>query len=179
VIWEKIAADRLKVIEEQQKEIEALKLPVKELVERIARLEKNSTNSSKPPSSDMTKPSKIEREKGAKRRQGDQKGHTRHERLPFPPEQIDAIIVHELSRCPCCGGQLKLIKEHAETRQQIELVTKPYQITEHHYNLYWCKAYQAYHTASIAEADRNLFGPRLMAVTGYLKGRCHLSYILL
>jgi hypothetical protein len=31
VIWEKIAADRLKVIEEQRKEIEALKRPVKEL----------------------------------------------------------------------------------------------------------------------------------------------------
>jgi uncharacterized coiled-coil protein SlyX len=53
VIWEKVAADRLKVIEEQQKEIEALKLLVKELTERITRLEKNSTNSSKPPSSDI------------------------------------------------------------------------------------------------------------------------------
>jgi hypothetical protein len=30
VLWEKIAADRLKVIEERQKEIEALKLLVKE-----------------------------------------------------------------------------------------------------------------------------------------------------
>jgi hypothetical protein len=40
VIWEKIAADRLKVIEEQQNEIEALKRLVKELTEKIARLEK-------------------------------------------------------------------------------------------------------------------------------------------
>jgi hypothetical protein len=40
VIWEKIAADRLKVIEEQQKEIEALKRLVKELSVKIARLEK-------------------------------------------------------------------------------------------------------------------------------------------
>jgi uncharacterized coiled-coil protein SlyX len=69
VIWEKIAADRLKVIEEQQKEIEALKLLVKELTEKIARLEKKSTNSSKPPSSDITKPPKKEGEKGEKRKQ--------------------------------------------------------------------------------------------------------------
>jgi transposase len=176
VIWEKIAADRLKVIEEQQKELEALKRLVKELSEKIARLEKNSANSSKPPSSDITKPPKQEGERGQKRAQGAQKGHKKHERIPFPPEHIDKTIVHEVSRCPCCGGRLKLVQENAETRQQIELVTKPYQITENQYNQYWCEACQAYHSAPIAEGDRNLFGPKLMAVTAYLKGRGHLSY---
>jgi transposase len=136
VIWEKIASDRLKIIEAQQKEIEALKHLVKELSEKIARLEKNSTNSSKPPSSDITKPPKKEGEEGGKRTQGAQKGHKKHERTPFPPEHIDKTIVHELSRCPCCGDRLRLVKENAETRQQIELVTKPYQITENQYNLY-------------------------------------------
>jgi transposase len=179
VIWEKNAAERLRVIEEQQKEIEALKLLVKELTEKIARLEKNSTNSSKPPSSDITKPPKKDGEEGQKRRQGAQKGHKKHERPPFPPEHIDHIIVHELSRCPCCGSQMKPVKEHAETRQQIELTTKPYQITEHHYTLYWCESCQAYHMAQASETDRNLFGPRLMAVTAYLKGRGHLSYTTL
>jgi transposase len=86
VIWEKVAADRLKVIEEQQKEIEALKLLVKEPTERIARLEKSSTNSSKPPSSDITNPPKKEGGKGEKRKPGAQKGHKKHERPPFPPE---------------------------------------------------------------------------------------------
>jgi transposase len=165
VIWEKIAAERLKVIEEQQKEIEALKRLVKELSEKITRLEKNSTNSSKPPSSDIIKPPKEEGEEGQKRAQGAQKGHKKHERLPFPPEQIDKIIVHELSQCPYCGGRLKLAKENGETRQQIELVTKPYQVTEHQYDQYWCETCQAYHTAATAEGERNLFGPKLMAVT--------------
>ena len=75
MIWEKIAADRLKVIEGRQKEIEALKWPVKELSEKIARLEKNSRTSSKPSSSDITKPPKEEGEEGGKRKQGAQKGH--------------------------------------------------------------------------------------------------------
>jgi hypothetical protein len=66
VIWEKIADHRLKIIEEQQKEIEALKRLVKERSEKIARLEKNLTNSSKPPSSDITEPPKKEGEKGEK-----------------------------------------------------------------------------------------------------------------
>jgi transposase len=176
VIWEKIAVEQLKVIEMQQKEIEALKRLVNELIERIGRLEKNSTNSSKPPSSDITKPPKKEGKKGERRTQGAQKGHKKHERPPFSPKQIDHTIVHELSHCPCCGGKLKLVKENAETRQQIELVTKPYQITENQYNQYWCEDCQAYHSAPIAEADRHLFGPKLMAVTAYLKGRGHMSY---
>jgi transposase len=176
VIWEKIAAERLKVIEEQQKEIEALKRLVKELNEKISRLEKNSANSSKPLSSDITKPPKKEVKKKGGGTPRAQKGHRKHERPPFPPEQIDKTIVHELSHCPCCGGQLKLVKENVETRQQIELVTKPCQVTEHQYNQYWGETCQAYHTAPAADADRNLFGPKLMAVTAYLKGRGHMSY---
>jgi transposase len=125
VIWEKIAVEQLKVIEVQQKETEALKRLVNELTERIGRLEKNSTNSSKPPSSDITKPPKKEKKKGERRTQGAQKGHKKHERPPFSPKQIGHTIVHELSHCPCCGGKLKPVKENAETRQQIELVTKP------------------------------------------------------
>ena len=176
MIWEKIAADRLKVIESQQKEIEALKHLVKELSEKIARLEKNSTNSSTPPSSDITKPPKKEGAEGVKRTPGAQKGHTKHERPLFPPEEVDNTIVHEVSRCPCCGSRLEMTKEQGETRQQIELVTKPYQITEHHYPVYWSEACQVYHTAPIAEGDRNLFGRKLTAVTAYLKGRGHMSY---
>ncbi|MFP3090862.1 hypothetical protein LQZ21_11110 [Treponema sp. TIM-1] len=48
MIWGKVAADRLKIIEEQQKEIEALKRLVKELSEKIARLEKTQQTPPKP-----------------------------------------------------------------------------------------------------------------------------------
>jgi hypothetical protein len=68
VIWKKIAADRLKVIEDQWKEIEALKRLVKKLSEKISRLEKNSTNSTKSTSSDITKPPKKAVEEGEKRK---------------------------------------------------------------------------------------------------------------
>jgi cell division septum initiation protein DivIVA len=49
--WEHIAVERAE-------EIEQLKAVIVELKEKIARLEKNSSSSSKPPSSDMVKPSK-------------------------------------------------------------------------------------------------------------------------
>jgi hypothetical protein len=128
------------------------------------------------PPSDITKLPKKEGKKGQKCGQGAQKGHKKHERPPFPPEQIDRVIVHELSQYPYCGSRLKPVKENTETRQQRELVTKPYKRTEHQYTLYWCESCQAYHKAETAGTDRNLFGPKLMAVTAYLKGRGHLSY---
>ncbi len=54
----------------------------KKLCERIARLEKNSSNSSKPPSSDIVNPNPPAG-KGRKRKRGGQKGHKKHMRELF------------------------------------------------------------------------------------------------
>ena len=68
------------------------------LQERIARLEKNSSTSSKPPSSDITNPPEEE-PKGKKtdRKRGGQKGHKKHTRKKFTQEEIDETLVHKLS----------------------------------------------------------------------------------
>ena len=50
---------------------------------RIAALEKNSTNSSKPPSSDIVKPPKPRKDKERRRKIGAQKGHKQHLRKRF------------------------------------------------------------------------------------------------
>ena len=80
------------LIEENKKLREYIKL----LEEKIARLQKNSNNSSKPPSSDIVKPKKVPR-KGArkKRKRGGQHGHRKFSRRPFEPEQVDEIIEYE------------------------------------------------------------------------------------
>ncbi len=55
------------LIEQLKAENKALKQTIKALEEKIARLEKNSNNSSKPPSSDIIKPDKMARKpKGRK-----------------------------------------------------------------------------------------------------------------
>ena len=66
-----------------------------ELCERIARLEKNSSNSSKPPSSDIINP-KPTLKNGRKRRHGGQRGHKKYSREPFTSDQIDKTIIYEL-----------------------------------------------------------------------------------
>jgi len=52
---------------------------IAQLEEMIARLQKNSSNSSKPPSSDIIKPKPKGRRKG-ERKIGAQPGHPKHER---------------------------------------------------------------------------------------------------
>jgi len=60
-----------------------------------------------PPSSDIVKPPPATRPQGKKRRIGGQPGHPRHQRPPFPPDQIDQTRLYTLARCPDCGGPLR------------------------------------------------------------------------
>jgi len=78
---------------------------IETLQRKIARLSKNSSNSSKRPSSDdITKPKLKKKADGAQTRAaiGAQPGHAPHTRTPYPPESIDQIHPYELARCPCC-----------------------------------------------------------------------------
>lgn len=62
---------------------------VQDLQAKLAASTKNSSNSSKPPSSDIVKPSKPACPDGQKRRCGAQPGHPKHDRPPFTPEQLN------------------------------------------------------------------------------------------
>lgn len=68
---------------------------VQQLREKIARLEKNSSNSSKPPSSDIINPQSPNK-KRKKRKIGGQKGHQKHNRPLFESSEIDQTIIHKL-----------------------------------------------------------------------------------
>jgi len=103
-----------------------LRLRVAELEAQLAKAQKHSGNSSKPPSSDIVKPPKSE-PKGKKRRRGGQPGHPRHERPAFTTEQLTAPP-HEytLDHCPDCGGTLKHAAAAApQVIQQVEIVVQP------------------------------------------------------
>jgi len=74
----------VRVLCEMSDKIESLQKRVNELEKIVARLSKNSSNSSKPPSSDdITKP-KPRDKNGEKRNIGAQPGHLRNERSHFP-----------------------------------------------------------------------------------------------
>src|SRR5262249_23228251 len=131
------------------------------------------------PSSDIVKPRKdAPDDTGKKRRRGGQSGHPRHERPPFPPEQLDHSQDYTLDHCPDCGGKLQDADAAPRGIQQVEISEKPIRIAEHRRLPYWCPKCQKVHYAPLpAElAKAGLVGPRLTALVGFLKGVCHASF---
>jgi len=84
------------IIEKLTRQVTTLLARVEQLEDEIARLKKDSNNSSKPPSSDIVKPSQTARPTRGKRKRGGQPGHQKHSREPFAPEEIDHTIHYEL-----------------------------------------------------------------------------------
>jgi len=159
-----------------------LKARVARLEGLVAKLSKNSSNSSKPPSSDIVKPPEHKRSKRSnhkkKRKIGGQPGHEKHEREPFGPEDIDDVRQYELCGCPDCGGRVVPRRGQTKVVQQVELADKPVGIIEHRAAGGWCRRCKRIVYASLpAPVNRGgLLGPELTALVGYLKGACHASY---
>ena len=149
---------------------------IAELEQEIARLKKNSSNSSKPPSSDIVKPPKptVERKSG-KRRQGAQPGHPRHERTPFMEEELDRQVTYELEGLD--PKEWEALDEW-DRIQQIELQNSPMEITEHRARHYRHRRTGEVRCAQLPDEIKasGLVGPRLSAYVAFLKGACHMSY---
>jgi transposase len=171
----------------QQAQIEALNATVAglqatlaEVQAQLAQARKDSSTSSKPPSSDIVKPPKPEPPAGAgKRQRGGQPGHPKHERLTFPPEALTSPphnYVPEL--CPHCGLGLQPAGDDVRVVQQIEIVDLPILIEEHRSHPGWCRHCRKVHYAPLPSVVERggLAGPRLTALIAYLKGACHASF---
>ena len=150
-----------------------------ELESELAKARKNSGNSSKPPSSDIVKPPKPSSPPvGGKRRPGGQKGHTKFERPPFRPDEIDILSPHPLEACPCCGGPVVESSLPPRTLDQIEILAKPFEVERHSRPAFWCPNCRKVHFAPLPPEVRRggLAGPRLTALIGFMKGVCHASF---
>ena len=157
-----------------------LQLRLAELETQLAAARKNSSNSSKPPSSDIVKPPGPQGPKGSLPI-GGQVGHPKHERLDLPAQQIDFIRYHQLKHCPHCGGTVQSTQQVAHRLQQIELPEKPLIVTEHRALSVWCPHCRQHSDTPLPQALRRagLLGPRLTALLGWFKSRGHDSYAIL
>ena len=154
-------------------------LRITELEAQLAKAKKTSRNSSKPPSSDITKPpiAAPPTKPDGKRNPGAQPGHTRHIRPEVTPDQIDQTVHVALGGCPCCGETLSDLNGQVERIHQIELPVKPVVTTEYQRTKSWCDKCQ---TAVLPDwppglVEAGLIGPRLTALIGFLKGACGMS----
>jgi transposase len=157
-------------------EVRQLRTDNQKLQDQIARLKRDSSNSSKPPSSDIVKPKQKGTRRGRhKRKIGGQKGHPRHERIPFAPDDIGPIISYELS--PKQAQGLVPLEEWS-VLQQVDLAQKLYLVTEHRARKYLDPRTGRIVIAPLPGAVKaaGLVGPKLSALAAYQKGDCHMSY---
>lgn len=150
------------------------------IVELEARLSANSTNSSRPPSSDAlwSKGKRKPPSGPSGRKAGGQPGHVGRAREPVPPERVDEFVDVHPERCGVCGAELPpdVPSEDAYAHQVTDLPEAPARVTE--YRL-WRK--RCPHCGGRTRAKRpahvpeDAFGPRLKAVITALTAKYRVS----
>lgn len=168
------------VVKTLTEENQRLRQRIEHLERELAKARKNSSTSSKPPSSDLVKPPKTSKKTTdpGTRRAGGQPGHPKHERAAFAPEQVDKTHEYTLESCPCCGSALEAAEKAPEVIQQVEIQEIPVRIEEHRGFPFWCPSCRRVHYAPLPPhvVKGGLFGPKLTALVAYLKGVCHASF---
>ena len=137
------------------------------VAELEARLNQNSRNSSKPPSSDgpSVKPAPPKRPSGRKR--GGQPGHAKRERTILPPDEVRD---YKPSQCHRCDTALAGDDPDPVIDQVIELPVKLRHVIHHRRHTLTCPGCQTATTASPVPDAACGFGPRLQATVAYLAG---------
>jgi len=155
-----------------------LSCQVEKLERKVAQLSKNSTNSGKPPSSDVTRGKSQQRQKG-KRKIGAQPGHPRHERPAFPETDIKNFHEYRLETCPECGnGEVTFLDEPPRVQQQMEIEEVLVRKEEHRSYPVWCERCRKIHYHPFPEnvVKEGLFKERLTALVAYMKAVDHASF---
>jgi transposase len=179
-IYFKGPAAVMNTICELSHKLEAQTKQINVLENKIAVLSKNSSTSSKRPSSDdITKPKPKKKDKnGKKNKIGGQPGHKRHVRPLFNENEIDYSYRYILTECPDCNGLVDLIDGPARIINQIELVETPIKKIEHRCLPVWCDQCKKIHympfEASVIK--EGLFKERMTALVAYMKNVHHASF---
>src|SRR5215211_9538842 len=116
------------MVEYYEQRIATLEAEVREVT---ARLNQNSQNSSKPPSSDGPHVKRKPPQPPSGRKPGGQPGHTPHQRALVPVEQVDAVIACKPPQCRRCGERLTGGDPEPWRHQVVELPPVQPHITEY------------------------------------------------
>ena len=173
---DKIIEDLQKLVARQSEQIARLTARVAELELALAKATKDSSTSSKPPSSDITKP-KTSKKPGrrGKPKRGGQPGHQQHLRENLPPERVNETFEYEITSEDVERLGLKPTDEF-ETYQFIELPESPVFVTEHRLRVYLTDDGERYVPDVGDILSKPIFGPRLLALIGWMKSAAHCSY---
>lgn len=161
--------------EELELKIQRLEELLKQALEKIVKLEqqinRNSKNSSKPPSTDQ-KSNTTDADKKSPRA-----SRTGRHRPSFPPDKIDKHVQCKRENCPYCGSaKIQLNGRPSEILQQAELPEIKAIITEFHLQKYCCEECGKNSIAPLpAGVPDSAFGPKLMGLLATLTGVMHVA----
>ena len=156
--------------------LEAVAAQVAALQARVAELEarlgQDSSNSSKPPSSDgpQVKPAPPRTPSGKTR--GGQPGHPKHERAILPP---DEVIDHKPTHCRRCATPIAGEDPDPIVDPVLDLPVRLRHVVHHRRHTLACPNCHAPTTAAPVPQASTGFGPKLTATVAYLSGVGRLS----
>lgn len=163
-----------RIIRDQQAQITDLTVRVKELEDRLA---SDSHNSSKPPSSDLSKKKTQSLREPSGKRPGAQPGHAGHTLRPV--DEPDQVIIHPLVQCQVCGVELSAVPAvEYECRQVFDLPPVKVEVTEHRVEIKPCPECGATSAGDFPPGVNNLvqYGAGIKGLAVYLMNYQLLPY---
>ena len=175
-------AQQQQQIADAERQIADAKRQIADLERQLALCKQNSTNSSKPPSSDglAGEPRERGRRKKSRRRVGGQPGHRGAHRPQVPAERVDEIRPVLPEQCQHCGHPLPAQIEQVQTsgavqRHQVtELPPIQARLIEYQCHRVVCPECGESTRATVPEEALGHFGPRLAALIAYLTVVCRM-----
>jgi len=179
---EKQIADAEKQIADAEEQIADAEKQIADLERQLALRKRNSTNSSKPPSSDGLAGEQRPRGRKhkSKRKPGGQPGHAGHHRPLLPTAVVNAVEVQLPKQCGHCGGKLpqkpgQVTTEGEPRRHQVtEVPPVKAHVTEYQFPNVVCGHCGKSTSAPLPEEIRGNFGPQLTALIAYWTVVCRL-----
>ena len=165
----------LRRLEQQDRRIAQLEARIAQLEELLRR---NSSNSSRPPSSDSPsqragRPSRPP----SGRKPGGQPGHEAHMRAPLPADQVTRHERRDPKHCRRCAASLSSGRRLEPLRHQVvEIPQIVPDVTEYILGRRCCPVCDTVTTALLPEGvPQGMCGPRLSSLIVLLTGVYHLS----
>jgi transposase len=171
-LWDQVPpaaqAAILALVQQYEQRLQGLQRQVDDLRQR---LNQNSTNSSRPPSSDPPHVKRRPPKPAAGRKRGGQPGHARQQRPLVSPEQVKQTMPLKPSACRKCGLLLHGNDPQPRRHQVAEIPPVEAEVTEYRLHRLTCIACGTRTCASLpAGVPTGAFGPRLQALLAILAG---------
>jgi transposase len=158
----------LDLVQQYEQRLQALQQQVAQLTER---LNQNSNNSSRPPSSDPPHVKRRPPKPASGRQRGGQPGHARQQRPLVPPERVNQAIPVQPSACRKCDQALHGEDPQPRRHQVAEIPPVEAEVTEYRLHRLTCPDCGTRTCAALpAGVPTGAFGPRLQALLAVLAG---------